>query len=152
MKYRVGDVVRVRSNLKYGRKYGNRYFTKDMIPYMGKEFKIRKILFPDDPDISHYWLDGLDNFQRFTDEMLEPAENFNSVTRPEHYVSGGIECIDAMVAAFGKDATADFCICNAFKYIWRHRKKGNPKQDCEKAIWYLNKYIELKAGKVNDDT
>lgn len=108
MKYIVGDVVRVRSNLKYG----SRHLTKDVIS----------------------------------------AENFNSVTRPEHYVSGGIECIDAMVAAFGKDATADFCICNAFKYIWRHRKKGNPKQDCEKAIWYLNKYIELKAGEVNDDT
>ena len=64
------------------------------------------------------------------------------VNRPSHYTQGGIECLQAMEAAFGKEALANFCKCNAFKYIWREKLK-NGKEDVEKAIFYLNKYLEL---------
>jgi hypothetical protein len=64
------------------------------------------------------------------------------VNHPSHYASGGIECIDAMEAAFGKAEVASFCKLNAFKYIWRESsKQGNV--SIGKAIWYLNKYLEL---------
>lgn len=63
------------------------------------------------------------------------------VNRPAHYTSGGIECIDAMQAAFGAEAVKDFCLCNAFKYLWRHRSK-NGVEDLKKARWYLNRLIE----------
>lgn len=63
------------------------------------------------------------------------------VNRPAHYTSGGIECIDAMQAAFGAEAVKDFCLCNAFKYLWRHRNK-NGVEDLKKARWYLNRLIE----------
>lgn len=63
------------------------------------------------------------------------------VNRPAHYTSGGIECIDAMQAAFGAEAVKDFCLCNAFKYLWRHRNK-NGVEDLKKACWYLNRLIE----------
>lgn len=72
---------------------------------------------------------------------------YDSVNHPAHYTSGGIECIDAMVAALGKDSVLDFCVCNAMKYIWRHRNK-NGKEDLRKAGWYLNKAIELIGDKV----
>lgn len=62
------------------------------------------------------------------------------VNRPAHYTSGGIECIDAMQAAFGYEAVKDFCLCNAFKYLWRHRNK-NGVEDLKKARWYLNRLI-----------
>ena len=62
------------------------------------------------------------------------------VNRPAHYTSGGIECIDAMQAAFGDEAVKDFCLCNAFKYLWRHRNK-NGVEDLKKARWYLNRLI-----------
>ena len=62
------------------------------------------------------------------------------VNRPAHYTSGGIECIDAMQAAFGVGAVKDFCLCNAFKYLWRHRNK-NGVEDLKKARWYLNRLI-----------
>lgn len=72
--------------------------------------------------------------------------NDDMVNNPSHYQSmtGGlnIDCITAMRAAFGDDVVTDFCICNAFKYVWRHQSK-NGKQDIEKAVWYLNKYLEL---------
>lgn len=67
------------------------------------------------------------------------------VNRPAHYTSGGIECIDAMTAAFGAEAVKDFCLCNAFKYLWRHRNK-NGVEDLKKARRYLNRLItEMEA-------
>lgn len=65
------------------------------------------------------------------------------VNHPEHYSSGGIECIDAMIAAFGAEEVASFCKLNAFKYIWRCEKKGKTTEDIEKAQWYLHKYLML---------
>lgn len=62
------------------------------------------------------------------------------VNRPAHYTSGGIECIDAMTEAFGVEAVKDFCLCNCFKYLWRHRQK-NGVEDLKKARWYLGRLI-----------
>lgn len=69
----------------------------------------------------------------------------NQVDHPSHYNQGGIECIDAMESAFGKEAVKDFCLCNAFKYLWRSRNK-NGLEDIQKAKWYLNKFKELEYG------
>ena len=65
------------------------------------------------------------------------------VNHPSHYETDGVQCIDAMVAAQGADAVKEFCVCNAFKYIWRFRHK-NGIEDVKKAIWYLDKRIELE--------
>ncbi|MBO6232814.1 MAG: DUF3310 domain-containing protein [Clostridia bacterium] len=70
---------------------------------------------------------------------------FDAVNHPAHYTKGGIECIDAMKSAYGKEAVKDFCKCNAFKYLFRMDNKSNTREDVEKAIWYLNKYLELDA-------
>ena len=69
----------------------------------------------------------------------------SNVNHPKHYNEGNIECIDAMVEAFGKQAVQDFCIVNAFKYVWRCRHKNNFGEDVEKAIWYLKKSLELEV-------
>lgn len=71
------------------------------------------------------------------------------VNRPAHYTSGGIECIDAMQAAFGDEVVNDFCLCNAFKYLWRHRNK-NGVEDLKKARWYLNRLISEMEVKDDD--
>lgn len=73
---------------------------------------------------------------------------YDPVNHPSHYTQGGIDCIDAMVAAFGKKTVEDFCLCNAFKYVWRTRKK-NGLEDCKKAQWYLNKYVEMVENEVD---
>lgn len=77
---------------------------------------------------------------------IKKHQETDNVNHPSHYTQGGVECIDAMVAAFGKEAVANFCICNAFKYVWRTKHK-NGKEDVDKALWYLNKYEELKYEK-----
>lgn len=74
----------------------------------------------------------------------------DNVNHPPHYESGQFECIEVMVETQGKEAVADFCLCNAFKYIYRHRMK-NSLEDIEKAVWYLNKYIEVKKGTDYED-
>ena len=40
------------------------------------------------------------------------------VNHPSHYTNGSIECIDAMVSAQGVESVKEYCINNAFKYIW----------------------------------
>lgn len=70
-------------------------------------------------------------------------KSYDPVNNPSHYTQGGIECIDAMTAAFGRERVADFCRCNAFKYLLRDGKKDNTLQDLQKAAWYINKEIEL---------
>lgn len=78
----------------------------------------------------------------------EAAKENDAVNHPGHYQSYSpelqIECIDAMRAAFGDDGVALWCKLNAFKYIWRESSKGQS-TDVKKAIWYLNKYLELDA-------
>ena len=70
------------------------------------------------------------------------------VNHPSHYETGKFESIDVMVETQGVEAVQNFCICNAFKYIYRHKFK-NGIEDIKKAIWYLNKYVELEE--VNND-
>lgn len=73
------------------------------------------------------------------------------VNHPSHYTQGKIECIDAMESAFGIAKTATYCHINAFKYLWRMEHK-NGVEDLKKAVWYLNKEVELlekKDGETN---
>lgn len=81
--------------------------------------------------------------------MWEPAGEARhageSVNHPSHYNQGKFECIDVMVETFGKEATQDFCLLNAFKYVWRTGEK-NGVEDVKKARWYLDKYLELEGG------
>jgi hypothetical protein len=69
----------------------------------------------------------------------------DNVNHPTHYETGKFECIDVMIETQGIEAVKHFCMCNAFKYIYRHGNK-NGIEDVKKAIWYLNKYIELTEG------
>jgi len=67
------------------------------------------------------------------------SAGFDPVQRPQHYASGGVECIDAMQAALSPSEFKGYLRGNAFKYIWRCEDKGNPEQDLAKAAWYLEK-------------
>ena len=67
----------------------------------------------------------------------------DTVNHPDHYCNGSIECVDAMIAAYGKKDVEIFCRVNAFKYLWRCKYKNNYNEDLSKALWYLNKAEEL---------
>ena len=60
------------------------------------------------------------------------------VNHPDHYTShpSGVECVEIT-------KYHDFLTGNSLKYIWRHQYKGHPIEDLKKAVWYLNKRIEM---------
>ena len=70
-------------------------------------------------------------------EVDEKVDNVN----PNHYQ--GTKCIEFMTVALGDKAVYDFCVCNAFKYLWRFKDK-NGEEDIKKAKWYLD-YAEKIA-------
>lgn len=86
--------------------------------------------------------EALAKFEADNNKSDPGQPEFDVVSRPQHYASTSIECIDAMVETQGPEAVKDFCICNAFKYLWRHNSK-NGDEDVRKANWYLNKAVEL---------
>lgn len=71
------------------------------------------------------------------------------VNHPSHYCQdGGMECIDEMIAIFGKTAVKHFCLLN----VWKYRKRAvfkNGAEDMKKADWYMKKYVELGGKAVN---
>lgn len=71
---------------------------------------------------------------------------FDPVNHPQHYADSKVECIDAMVQVFGKEAVMNYCLINSFKYEWRRKDKDNESQDVQKALWYFDKYKQLLNG------
>jgi hypothetical protein len=63
------------------------------------------------------------------------------VNSPAHYQGKNFEVIDII-----NDYSLNFELGNAIKYILRADKKGNKKQDLEKAIWYLNHELSKFRG------
>ena len=74
-------------------------------------------------------------------EKTEFTENIRVVDHinPDHYKSEtSLECIEAMEIIFGEMPVYNFCICNAWKYIWRWKNK-NGVEDLHKADWYIHR-------------
>lgn len=76
-------------------------------------------------------------------ECTQEDKKFDAVDHPYHYTQSGYECIDVMEHVFSSDDVESFCLCNAFKYLFRCKHKMNYIQDIKKAVWYLNKVIQL---------
>lgn len=77
----------------------------------------------------------------------EPADDGkpDNVNHPAHYESQtSLECIDVMEIAFGANAVGGFCLCNAFKYLWRYKHKAG-KEDLRKAKWYLDRFEVIES-------
>ena len=69
------------------------------------------------------------------------------VTHPKHYQVGKYEALDIIKEAT-KDMNGVYAIdtSQALKYILRWNKKGKPKQDIEKAIFYLTDLVNELEG------
>jgi hypothetical protein len=66
------------------------------------------------------------------------------VNHPPHYTEhpSGIECIQVT-------EHLSFCVGNAIKYLWRaDLKHPDAIQDLKKAVWYINREIELRQKRV----
>lgn len=76
--------------------------------------------------------------------ILNDRKERDMVNSPAHYADGNIETIDYIVDVLGDYEAISYCHGNVIKYtgsrLW---KKGKPIEDAKKAVWYLNKMIEL---------
>lgn len=72
-------------------------------------------------------------------QVCPKCEMDENVNHPSHYTDGSIEVID-----FIEDKNLGFHLGNAIKYISRAGKKDKNKtvEDLQKAIWYIDRYIE----------
>lgn len=70
--------------------------------------------------------------EKFTDDIIHPAKYMS-------YVKDGIECIDAMRHGLGLEETSHYCLGRAFCLLWKNENLT----DIRKAIWFLNKYLNL---------
>ena len=61
------------------------------------------------------------------------------VSHPSHYNShpSGVDCIDIT-------KHMNFNLGNALKYIWRADLKNDAVEDLKKAIWYIEKELEMR--------
>lgn len=71
MKYKVGDKVKVRSDLKCEEYYGGVLFASEMNRFKGMEFTITRV------NNGGYY-EVLETIYNFTDEMLEPVEEMSA--------------------------------------------------------------------------
>ena len=64
-----------------------------------------------------------------------------AVNHPAHYQANGIEVIDII-----ENFELNFNLGNTVKYVLRAGKKGNKKEDLEKAVWYLKRELNKFEG------
>lgn len=62
----------------------------------------------------------------------------DNVNHPAHYqTESGMEAIDVIEAFF----RTNYYLASTFKYMARAGKKNDEREDIEKAIWYLRRYL-----------
>jgi hypothetical protein len=82
-----------------------------------------------------------------TEKAIQTEQKSDPVNHPSHYETGKFECIEVMKEVFGIEAVQNFCLLNAFKYLYRCENKANKTEDIKKSQWYENKYLELESEK-----
>lgn len=70
-------------------------------------------------------------------DISKPKDPVN----PSHYISNGMECIDAIRHALSPEEFRGFLRGNIIKYNWRCMQK-NGVEDLKKAQWYLDRLIK----------
>jgi hypothetical protein len=79
-------------------------------------------------------------FSRAWDAPVKPAQD--NVNHPAHYTQGGVECIDAILAAtINKSGREGYLVGNIIKYLWRYEAKGG-RESVLKAEFYLKRLLE----------
>jgi len=73
-----------------------------------------------------------------------PAPAVDLIDHPPHYTShpSGVECITIT-------EYLNFCIGNAWKYLWRADEKGSTMEDLKKSAWYIIREIARRHADSN---
>lgn len=70
----------------------------------------------------------------------------DNVNHPSHYNKGGVECIDAIMAAVSDlSGIEGYLTGNAIKYLYRWKDK-NGTEDLLKCYWYVERLISYEMA------
>ena len=72
------------------------------------------------------------------EDVFDKKAKQDVVNSPKHYTAGKYEVIDVI-----EDWDLNFRLANTIKYVARHKHKGKPLEDLKKALWYLQREIDL---------
>lgn len=78
--------------------------------------------------------------------MHQEAESKESIN-PDHYKTGGIECIDAIRDSLGYDGFIAYCRGQIIRYTWRLGKKDDALVEIGKAAVYAQWVKDTLDGK-----
>jgi hypothetical protein len=133
IKFKVGNRVRILEP----KDKENYLFTwvKEMQEMVGKVYPIDYI-HQDRYITVNGWMFMPESLELVDEEIMEKTVDL--VNEPPHYKCGD-DTYEAIKIIEAHDL--NFSLGNAVKYILRCNKKGNKKQDLEKAIWNLNREI-----------
>nr|DAP23928.1 MAG TPA: hypothetical protein [Caudoviricetes sp.] len=138
MKYKVGDKVKVRSDLKCEEYYGGITFTFEMNRFKGMEFTIARV------NYGGYY-EVLETPYNFTEEMLEPVKEMSAeeAIRIQNEMCRSIMCKDCAIEKLRCDSwcgCTEYCSKNPDKVleVLKQWKKDHEKKPIEtEFIWYL---------------
>lgn len=87
--------------------------------------------------------DEQETLARHTRFLVEVAQAkqaaVDEINHPTHYTQvPGVECIDVIEAL-----AMPYHLGCALKYLWRWDMKATPKANIRKAIWYLERWLEV---------
>lgn len=144
----IGDMVMALSSQSY---YGENYIREEAeYQVLGKEEN--NIIFANDLDEYDSWhYENFDLVKKIkydvgvklnVDVSVENTQE-DMVSHPKHYKECSLESIEIMQLLLGKDGVINFCLGNCYKYLHRHLHKGKPEEDLKKAMWYIDKAVEL---------
>ena len=107
------------------------------------------------PELKHSYNDNwlsLDQYKATEEELEHPFWNDgivgfsgnDAVNSPSHYTQGTQEAIDIIEEAIdaAPSVQAGMLQAQVLKYLLRLWHKDNPRQDAEKARWYLSRLID----------
>ncbi len=77
--------------------------------------------------------------KKSTPSSIEKTDMVNS---PKHYRMQGVEAIDILEMSMTEEEFLGYLKGNVSKYLLRYKYKSKPKEDLQKAKWYIEKLIE----------
>ena len=150
MKYKVGDKVKVKSDLKENIRYGGQIFVRDMAVHCGKNVEISKVY--DDA----YCIKESDREWFWTDEMFEGLAEDELTAEEAIKVLADMctrECKNCELGKLVKESRYSFCSAYRREHpdkvveILKQWKEDHEKKEIEVELAYVVRVIE-DTGKV----